>query len=110
MIGTSTNLLVDGVARETGMEPFSILEITPVGLIASTTGALALLLLGPLLLPDRRDQADAGDEGEATFLTEIRPREGYGGLGRPIGQIDDLNRRGVKIVGVARGRTSGESA
>ena len=103
LIGSSTNLLVDGVARGTGMEPFSILEITPVGLVAAATGGLALLVLGPLLLPDRRDQADPGDEGEATFLTELRPREGYGGLGTPIGQIDDLNRPGVEIVGVRTG-------
>ena len=103
LIGTSTNLLVDGVARETGMMPFSILEITPVGLIAAVTGGLALLVLGPLLLPDRRDRANPGDEGEAPFLTELRPREGYGGLGKPIGEIDDLNRRGVKIVGVRTG-------
>jgi len=91
------------VARETGMEPFSILEITPVGLIAGATGGLALLVLGPLLLPDRRNQADPGDKGEATFLTELRPREEYGGLGTPIGQIDDLNRPGVEIVGVRTG-------
>ena len=100
LIGTSTNLLVDGVARETGMELFSILEITPVGLIAAATGGVALLLLGPLFLPNRRDQADPGDEGEATFLTELRPRTGYGGLGRATGEIEDLNRRGVDIVGV----------
>lgn len=103
LIGTSTNLLVDGVARETGMAPFSILEITPVGLVAAATGGLVLLVLGPLLLPDRRDQADPGDDGEATFLTELRPREGYGGLGTPIGQIDDLNRPAVEIVGVRTG-------
>ncbi|MDF0601899.1 SLC13 family permease [Psychromarinibacter sp. C21-152] len=103
LIGTSTNLLVDGVARETGMAPFSILEITPVGLVAAATGGLVLLVLGPLLLPDRRDQADPGDDGEATFLTELRPREGYGGFGTPIGQIDALNRPGVAIVGVRTG-------
>jgi len=103
LIGTSTNLLVDGVARETGMAPFSILEITPVGLVAAATGGLVLLVLGPLLLPDRRDQADPGDDGEATFLTELRPREGYGGLRTPIGQIDDLNRPAVEIVGVRTG-------
>ncbi len=105
LIGTSTNLLVDGVAQESGIEPFSILEITPVGLVAAATGGLALLILAPILLPDRRDRADPGDEGEATFLTELRPSEGYGGLGKTIGQIGDMNRRGVEVIGI-RAQTS----
>ena len=32
LIGTSTNLLVDGIAQESGLEPFSIFEIAPVGI------------------------------------------------------------------------------
>lgn len=32
LIGTSTNLLVDGVARSQGMEPFGIFEVTPLAL------------------------------------------------------------------------------
>ena len=32
LIGTSTNLLVDGVARAEGLEPFTIFEVTPLGL------------------------------------------------------------------------------
>lgn len=104
LIGTSTNLLVDGVAQESGIEPFSILEITPVGLVAAATGGLALLILAPILLPDRRDRADPGDKGEATFLTELRPSEGYEGLGKTIGQIGDMNRRGVEVIGI-RART-----
>ena len=99
LIGTSTNLLVDGVAQGGGLQPFSILEITPVGLVAAVTGSIVLLLLGPLLLPDRKDQASSGGPG-GSFLTEIRPRETYGGLGKPIGEIDDLNRRGIEITGV----------
>jgi di/tricarboxylate transporter len=31
LVGTSTNLLVDGVSQASGMEPFSIFEITPLG-------------------------------------------------------------------------------
>ena len=100
LIGTSTNLLVDGVSQASGMDPFSIFEITPVGLVAAATGSLALLVLGPVLLPDRKDLVGQGADDEATFLTELRPREDYPGIGRRIDEIADLNRQGMEIVGI----------
>ena len=33
MIGTSTNILVDGVARKAGLAPFGMFEITQAGLM-----------------------------------------------------------------------------
>jgi di/tricarboxylate transporter len=53
LIGTSTNLLVDGVARTQGLEPFSIFEVTPIGLVVVIWGAVYLYFFGPLLLPKR---------------------------------------------------------
>jgi di/tricarboxylate transporter len=53
LIGTSTNLVVAGVAREQGLEPFHIFEMTPVGLPVAMAGMLYLAILGPRLLPDR---------------------------------------------------------
>jgi len=53
LLGTSTNLLVDGVARASGMERFGILEILPVGLVVVTWTFLYLYFAGPRLLPDR---------------------------------------------------------
>ncbi|TMV06570.1 SLC13 family permease [Ruegeria sediminis] len=100
LIGTSTNLLVDGVTQASGMEPFSIFEITPVGLVAAATGGLALFSLGPVLLPDRKDLAGQGADDEATFLTELRPKGDYPGIGRRIDEIADLNRQGIEIVGI----------
>ncbi|MCU9848956.1 SLC13 family permease [Defluviimonas sp. WL0024] len=100
LIGTSTNLLVDGVSLASGLEPFSIFEITPVGLVAAATGGLALFLLGPVLLPDRKDLSELGGDDEATFLTELRPREDYPNIGRRIDEIAALNQRRIEIVGI----------
>ena len=44
LIGTSTNLLVDDMARSSGQAPFGIFEITPVGLAMAVAGGLYLML------------------------------------------------------------------
>ncbi|MCP3733184.1 SLC13 family permease [Sphingomonas sp. MG17] len=49
LIGTSTNLLVDNMARSSGQPPFGIFEITPVGLIVALAGGLYLLAFAGLL-------------------------------------------------------------
>lgn len=52
LIGTSTNLLVDDMARLAGQPRFGIFEITPVGLPVAAAGALYLFLIGGRLLGD----------------------------------------------------------
>lgn len=49
LIGTSTNLLVDDMARSSGQPPFGIFEITPVGLIVALAGGIYLLAFARLL-------------------------------------------------------------
>ncbi|ABD25939.1 Di- and tricarboxylate transporters-like protein [Novosphingobium aromaticivorans DSM 12444] len=44
LIGTSTNLLVDDMARTSGQAPFGIFEITPVGLAMALAGGMYLVL------------------------------------------------------------------
>lgn len=44
LIGTSTNLLVDDMARSSGQAPFGIFEITPVGLAMALAGGMYLVL------------------------------------------------------------------
>ena len=50
LIGTSTNLLVDDMARSSGQPPFSIFEIAPVGLTVAAAGGLYLFLFTGRLL------------------------------------------------------------
>lgn len=53
LLGTSTNILVSGVAVDMGQEPFGVFEITKLGVIYAAIGALYLIVFGAKLLPDR---------------------------------------------------------
>lgn len=56
LIGTSTNLLVNDMARNAGQPVFGMFEITPVALIIAAVGGLYLFLLGGRLLAGRDDE------------------------------------------------------
>lgn len=53
LIGTSTNLLVAGVAIERGQKPFGIFEISSLGVIYAIVGFVYLYFFGRHLLPSR---------------------------------------------------------
>lgn len=83
LIGTSTNLLVDDMARVAGQPRFGMFEITPVGLPVALAGALYLflfsgkLMAGALAAPmpeDRQDIEVPGAQiGDANLFAEARP-------------------------------------
>jgi Na+/H+ antiporter NhaD/arsenite permease-like protein len=62
LIGTSTNLLVNDMARNAGQPTFGLFEITPPALIIAGVGALYLILFGGRMmnLVDRPDTAQPG--------------------------------------------------
>ncbi len=103
LIGTSTNILVDGIARDNGMEAFSIFEIAPVGLISATVGTVLMLFLGKLLLPDRQTGGKGIGGAETDFLSEIMVLEDYPKIGETVGSIATFQRDGVRVIGVRRG-------
>jgi di/tricarboxylate transporter len=45
LIGMKTNLLVNGIAHRSGLVPFGMFEITPLGLIYAAVGSLIYLSL-----------------------------------------------------------------
>ena len=75
MIGTSTNLLVDGVARDNGQAAFHIFEIAGLGVCVAITGGVFLLLFGSRLLPARPTlDKEVKSSGEAGVLEAIIAR------------------------------------
>ncbi len=72
LIGTSTNILVSGVAAENNLEPFSMFEMTKLGLVFFGVGLLYMMLIGIRLIPDRgEDDGLMKKFGMGDYLTEI---------------------------------------
>lgn len=107
LIGTSTNLLVDGVAQAEGMQAFSIFEVTPLGLIVVAWGAVYLRFIAPRLLPDRTSMAAMlTDRAKMRFFTEavVPPESNL--IGRDVLSVQLFKRDGVRLIDVIRGDTS----
>lgn len=102
LIGTSTNLLVAGVAQDYGLSAFSIFEISPIGLITFATGLVTLLALGWMLLP-RETRRASQTSHRSTYLTDIVVREESQAVGRLVTEIAALSKKGLHIIGLARG-------
>ncbi|WP_051881362.1 SLC13 family permease [Parvularcula oceani] len=102
LIGTSTNLLVDGIARARGLEGFGVFEMTGVGLVAAAVGATTLALLGRPLLPGG-DDPDAAPEEPSPVLSELRVRKDAKAIGSPLSGLRPLAPRGVSLVAAYRG-------
>ncbi len=107
LIGTSTNLLVDGVAQAQGLAPFGLFEVTPLAIILAAFGMLYLYLLGPKLLPGRFSMADMLVNRQKTnFFTEVAVPEGSKLIGLPALEVDLFKRPGMRVVDVLRGDES----
>ncbi|WP_133484823.1 SLC13 family permease [Aliiroseovarius marinus] len=107
LIGTSTNLLVDGVARDGGLEPFTIFEVTPLGIVLVAWGMIYLRFIAPRILPDRDSMATLlTDRSRKKFFSEavIPPESNL--IGREVNGVQLFKRQGVRLVDVVRGDTS----
>ena len=107
LIGTSTNLLVDGVARARGLEAFSIFEVTPIGLAVVAWGMIYLRFVGPRLLPDRDSMATLlSDRSKMRFFTEVVIPADSSLIDRQVTGVELFKRDGVRLIDVVRAEVS----
>lgn len=107
LIGTSTNILVSGVAQAQGMAPFGMFEITGAGLILGGTGLLYLLLVGRWLLPTRDSLAALlPRSGERHFVAEVLVPLDSPLLGKRLQDAGFTEARGFRVIDLIRAESS----
>jgi di/tricarboxylate transporter len=107
LIGTSTNLLVDGVAQAHGAPGFGMFEITVPGIAMAAVGIVYLTFFSTRLLPDRKTLADTVPNlADRQFLTEVLVAHDSPLVGKTLADAGLTRKRGYQVIDVIRDEIS----
>lgn len=99
-IGTSTNLLVVGVAADLGLQKFSMFDFVVPGAIAGSVGLLYLWLLVPLMFRNRKPIAEKQIEREFVFQLQFEPDSKS--IGRSIADLQSSASGKLSIMKIRK--------
>ena len=106
LIGTSTNLLVSGIAEEAGETGFSMFQFLPMGLVFVFAGTLYLSFLGRKLVAERNPGGTFENAGRIhDFEVEAKIGEPSGNEECTVGSLFAANegKKAVEVLEVRRG-------
>ncbi|HEX5601882.1 MAG TPA: SLC13 family permease [Pyrinomonadaceae bacterium] len=104
LIGTSTNLAVSGALPRYGIQPFTMFELTKVGVVIVGVGMLYMLLLGLRLLP-RRSSAESLTERYHVrqYITEVIVLDDSPLIGKTLAEARISDELDLTVLGILRG-------
>ncbi len=102
LIGTSTNLVTDGLMREHGFAGLGFFELAAVGLPCAVVGIAYLVYVSPRLLRSRED-VRAEEERERAALVQFELEEGSPLAGRTVEEADLERLPGLALARIDRG-------
>ncbi len=103
LIGTSPNLLVSSIARNHGLAPFGMFEISRLGIIMLVVGTIYMLTMGIRLLPERRRAEQMTKHfGMGKYLAEIVLLPEAPSLGLPLAKSPLMGELELEIISLTR--------
>jgi di/tricarboxylate transporter len=107
LIGTSTNLAVSGAIVRYGQEPFSMFELSTVGIVTFGVGMLYMMLIGRRMLPSRGGEDSLADQYHIReYVSEVLVLPDSSLVGKTLGEAKLNADLDIHILGIARsGRT-----
>lgn len=103
LVGTSTNLVVNGIITSRGLPGFSMFELGWLGLPAALIGAVYLALLGNRLLPVRKMLTSIlSEEERREYITEAFVQPDSPVLGKTLAEAGLTRQRGIRVLEIVR--------
>jgi di/tricarboxylate transporter len=104
LIGTSTNLAVSGAIVRYGQEPFSMFELTSVGVITFAIGMTYMLLVGRLMLPRRGGGESLTEQYQMReYVSELLVLPESRLVGKTLGEANIGTELDLNVLGIIRG-------
>lgn len=104
LIGTSTNLAVSGAMTRYGLAPFTMFELTTVGVAIVGIGMLYMLLVGLRLLPNREGEGSLTAQYHVRqYMSEVLVLEGSRMIGKRLADAPLSDELDLTVVGILRG-------
>ena len=103
IIGTSTNLVASGIAKESGLDEFGMFEVSKLGIVFVIVTFIYMLFIGRKLLPDRVTLSTLFDSSAGKeFLTSVIISEESELIGKKISETSLSKIRDFRILEVSR--------
>ena len=84
LLGTSTNILIDGLYREAGGPGFSIFEFMPLGIVFTIVGIIYIVLTSQRMLPNHAPPLTTLlSENQNAYVSELVVKAGSSLIGQP---------------------------
>src|SRR5215213_1401637 len=104
LIGTSTNLAVSGALPRYSMEPFTMFELTKVGVVIVGIGMLYMLLAGRRLLPRIDPNQSLTEQYHVRqYMTEVLVLKGSPLIGKSLAEARISDELDLTVLGILRG-------
>ena len=102
LVGTSTNLLVDSLARQSGQSGFTLFEFAPLGLWFVAAGMTYMMVAQRFLLPDLGIPNTASDDHRGRYLVELLVPEKSVAIGRTGNTLLPVETKDVFLLEIVR--------
>lgn len=102
LIGTSTNLVVNGMIQDSGREGMGMFELGKVGIFVCLAGLAYLVFYSHYLLPEKRDGDVETNHKPDTTTVEVVLRSRFPGLGKTLREFDFFRHYGANVISIRR--------
>lgn len=102
VIGTSTNLVLNGFIQSKDGEPLAFLDFFIPGILVTVFGVLFIALIGQRLLPDRGDIIDKVTANIKEYLMETKLSPNSALVGKTVNEAGLRNLDGIFLVEILR--------